>query len=405
MNELSKLYEQHTAGAQSIGYDYQFYYFVYLALGLKQGQKIGFEVKDDIHIEKEDGTTILFQAKHTSSDENLTTLDSDLWKTLSNWTDFIKNAENPADFLGKHSFVLVTNKNENNNRFIDALIQFKENQNIDDIKDILEELKNRTNSDMIKKYIENVCSLSKNNLISFFSKITIETDTTNIIEKVKSKILEKALNEERLVDNIFDNLLSNIQAAKYLEIKDNGNFEISYEDFCRKFRKCFKVIYENKPLPKRQFTGFLPDNLEDQIFIKQLLDIGEIESGSQQIIEYTTQMLKTLDAFTYWIENSYVLPTEMEEFEQNNILIWKNKFVEKYREIEREIKNGTHISNLEEDIKTLGIELVDFIRQKDLSIQNYPALGLEISNGHFYALSNDLQIGWHYDWKNKYKKK
>jgi nucleoid DNA-binding protein len=403
MCDLSKLQEKHTAGVQSAGYDYQFYYFVYLALGLKQGQKIGFEVKDDIHVEKEDGTIILFQAKHTSSDENLTTLDSDLWKTLSNWTDFIKADD--KDFLKKHSFVLVTNKNDNNNRFIDAVIKFKENQNIDGMKNILNELNSKTNSDTIKGYIENVNSLTKTNLKLFFSNLTIETDTTNIIEKVKSKILEKALNEERLVDSIFDNLLSNIQAKKYLEIKDNGNFEISYEDFCRKFRNCFKVIYEKQPLPKRKFIGFLPDNLEDQIFIKQLLDIGEIESGSQRIIEYTTQMLKTLDSFTYWIENSYVLPTEMEEFEQNNILIWKNKFIEKYREIERKIKNGTHISNLEEDIRVLGIELVDFIRQKDLSIQNYPALGLEISNGHFYALSNDLQIGWHYDWENKYKKK
>jgi len=396
--------EKHTAGAQSAGYDYQFYYFVYLALDLKQGQKIGFEVKDDIHIDKEDGTTILFQAKHTVSNGNLTTLDSDLWKTLSNWTDFIKEADKTTDFLKKHFFVLVTNKNDNNNRFIDTLVLFKKDKDIDNIKNILKELTNKTDSVAIKKHIKNIDSLSKSNLSLFFANLTIETDITSIIVKLKNKILEKAFNEERLVDSVFDNLLSNIQATKYLEIKDNGNFEISYEDFCRKFRKCFKVLYENRPLPKRKFTGFLPDNLEDQIFIKQLLDIGEIESGSQRIIEYTTQMLKTLDSFTYWIENSYVLPTEMEEFEQNNILIWKNKFVEKYREVERKIKNGTHISNVEEDIKALGIELVDFIRQKDLSIQNYPALGLEISNGHFYALSDKLKIGWHYDWENKYKK-
>jgi len=397
--------EKHTAGAQLAGYDYQFYYFVYLALDLKQGQKIGFEVKDDIHIDKEDGTTILFQAKHTSSDENLTTLDSDLWKTLSNWIDFIKEADKTTDFLKKHSFVLVTNKNDSNNRFIETLAQFKENKDIDNVKNILKELADKTTSDMIKSYIKNVDSLSKANLKLFFSTLSIETDTTNIIAKLKNKILEKALYDEKLVDSIFDNLLSNIQTVKYLEIKDNGNFEISCEDFSRKFRKCFKVVYENKPLPKRNFPVLLPENLEDQIFIQQLLDIGEIESGSQRITEYTTQMLKALNYFSYWIEDSYVLPSEMEEFEKNNILMWKNKFIEKYREIEKKIKSGTHISNLEENIKVLGIELVDFIRQKELSILNYPALGLEISNGHFYVLSDELKIGWHYDWENKYKKK
>jgi hypothetical protein len=96
MNKVQTIQEQHTAGAQSIGFDYQFYYFMFLALDLKMGQKIGFEVKDDIHIDKEDETTILFQAKHSilksssGTIKNLTTLDSDLWKTLNNWADMIK---------------------------------------------------------------------------------------------------------------------------------------------------------------------------------------------------------------------------------------------------------------------------------------------------------------------------
>ena len=57
--------EKHTAGGQSLGFDYQFLYFVYLLLDLKQGEKIGYEVRDDIHIEKADGTIVLMQAKHT----------------------------------------------------------------------------------------------------------------------------------------------------------------------------------------------------------------------------------------------------------------------------------------------------------------------------------------------------
>jgi len=81
MDETKSIQEQHTAGAQAIGFDYQFYYFMLLALELRHGQKVGFEVKDDVHIDKADGTTILFQTKHsvlTSSNgaiQNLTTLD------------------------------------------------------------------------------------------------------------------------------------------------------------------------------------------------------------------------------------------------------------------------------------------------------------------------------------------
>lgn len=35
MDEVTLKQEQHTAGPQSIGFDYQFYYFLFLALELK----------------------------------------------------------------------------------------------------------------------------------------------------------------------------------------------------------------------------------------------------------------------------------------------------------------------------------------------------------------------------------
>jgi hypothetical protein len=400
MNELSKLQEQHTAGAQDLGYVYQFYYFVLLALELRQGQKIGFEVKDDIHIDRED-ETILFQTKHTIyENQNLTILDIDLWKTLSNWVEFIKKGD--KNFLEKHSFILVTNKNDGNNEFIDTLSSFKVNQDIDTVLSKLKELKDRTKDETIKKYINNVISLGKQKIKQFIPKLSIEI-VDDIIVKIKNKIIENTYQSD-LVDVIFDSLYSNIQQAKYFDTRNNKKFEITCEDFARRFGRCFRVAFENKPLPPRNHPVLLPENLEDQIFIKQLLDIGEIDNDSPRILEYTTQMLMALNSFSYWLKNGYVLPEEMDGFAKNNILMWNNKFIEKYRQIDSQIKKGVPICDLEEDIKTLGIELVDFIRQKDLSILNYPALGLEISNGHFYALSDDLKIGWHYDWKNKYKK-
>jgi hypothetical protein len=403
MNELSNLQKSHTAGAQDLGYVYQFYYFVLLALKLGLGHKIGFEVKDDIHIDKDDGTTVLFQAKHTIyENQNLTTLDVDLWKTLSNWAGFIKAGD--KNFLEKHSFVLVTNKNEGNNEFIDTLSSFKANQDINVVLSKLNELKDRTVDKTIKKYISSVCSMGKPKIKQFVTNFTIES-IDNIIEQIKSVILDQIRGEERLVQPIYEKLIADIHKTKYLEIKGKNEFEISREEFDRKFRRCFYDAYKDKPLPTRHVPALLPENLEEQIFIKQLLDIGEIENGSPRITEYTTHMLKALNSFSYWMENGYVLPTEMDDFEKNNILMWNSEFYSKYRRIRGLIKEGKSISELENDIRNLGIELVDYLRRQDLSILTYPALGLEISNGHFYALSDELKIGWHYDWENKYKKK
>lgn len=401
--------EQHTAGPQAIGFDYQFYYFMLLALDLKFGQKIGFEVKDDVHIDMEDGTTALYQAKHTiiknskGTPQNLTDLDTDLWKTLSNWIDFI-NADKSSEFLNKHTFILVTNKSENNNDFITTLNTFKTDNNSDKVKSKIDELASKTQDETLKKYFKKVTKLSKSKLGLFLKKLTIETGEDEIIDKIKKRILEKYY-QENLVEPIFESLSSNLNSAKYLDIKAGERFEISGEDFGKRFGKCFKVATELKPLPKREFPVLLPDDLESQLFIKQLLDIGEVQTGSNDIRNYTTQMLKFLNHFTYWSEEeNFILLTDIEEFKNNSIQIWLNEFKAKYRQIERQINNGSAIEDLEDNIKNLGVDLVDYIRKQDLSIPGFSALGIEFSNAHYYALSDKLEIGWHFDWGNKYKK-
>ena len=378
-----------------------------LALELRHGQKVGFEVKDDVHIDKADGTTILFQTKHsvlTSSNgaiQNLTTLDSDLWKTLSNWTNFIKKGK--ENYLNKHSFVLATNKNENSNQFINALHQFKIDEDIDNILAKLNDIKTKTKDETLQKYIENLISLDKTKLSSFLSKISIETGVDEIIKRIKNKLLE-LYRENHIVETIYDSLYSNLQLSKYLEIKSGQKFEITFDDFNKKFGKCFKVSTGVQKLPTRNFPILLPENPEEQIFIKQLLDVGEIQAGSQDVIKYTTLMLKFLRHYTYWSdEENFILFSEAEDFKKDSISRWDNEFKGKYRQIERKISSGTTIESLESEIKDLSIGLVEYIRRLDLSIGDYLPLGVDFTNGHYYLLSNKLEIGWHFDWQNKYK--
>lgn len=408
MSKTTSIQEQHTAGAQAIGFDYQFYYFMLLALELRHGQKVGFEVKDDVHIDNADGTTTLLQTKHsvlTSNNgaiQNLTTLDSDLWKTLSNWADFIKKGK--GNFLDKNSFVLATNKNENNNVFIGSLSNFKTDKNIDTVLKKLNDLKEKTKDTTIQKYIENLVSLDKTKLSSFLSKISIETGIDEIVKRIKNKLLE-LYRENHIVETIYDSLYSNLQLSKYLEIKSGQKFEITFDDFNKKFGKCFKVSTGVQKLPTRNFPILLPENPEEQIFIKQLLDVGEIQSGSQDVIKYTTLMLKFLRHYTYWSdEENFILFSEAEDFKRDSISRWDNEFKAKYREIKRKIDSGTSLESLESEIKNLSIELVENIRRLDLSIGDYLPLGVDFTNGHYYLLSNNLEIGWHFDWQNKYKK-
>src|SRR5205823_4871587 len=123
MSNLIQIQEESTAGPIAIAFDYQFYCFIVAALEMKTGDTVGFEVKDDIHIEKANGKIILQQLKHTISQNskgeliNLTTLDSDLWKTLSRWADMIIADDS---ILKNHAFCLVTNKGLGKNEFVTA---------------------------------------------------------------------------------------------------------------------------------------------------------------------------------------------------------------------------------------------------------------------------------------------
>lgn len=409
MSETTIKQQQHTAGPQIIGPDYQFYYFMYLAVGLKIGQKVGFEVKDDVHIENSDGTCVLIQTKHSIGTNaageiaNLTTLDSDLWKTISNWAEFIKAEGESHNFIERHSFVLVTNKNEQNNDFINCLNNFIRDGDINKVVEKLKEFRAKTKDKDLKAYITNVNSLGKKKLKVFFQKLSLETGVDEIIERVKARILEN-VRQQKYVNPVFESLFSNLSASKYLDIKDRKNFEITQEEFNKKFGKCFQSAFERSSLPSRNIPIQLTGNLEDQVFIKQLMDIGEVEAGSDDIRDYTTQMLKFLNDFTFWTEEDHLLPTAIQDFNDESMLIWKNEFKDKYRLVAKKIAAGTHIEDIEDEIRNLGIELVSYMRKQNLTIPGHFPLGIGPSNGHYYVLSDKLEIGWHYDWKNKYKK-
>ncbi|MGF6410043.1 hypothetical protein [Paraburkholderia sp. MM5482-R1] len=57
--------EKTSADDKSIGFEYQYYYFLDRLLNLKSGQSVGLEVKDDVHTDLDADCQLLFQLKHT----------------------------------------------------------------------------------------------------------------------------------------------------------------------------------------------------------------------------------------------------------------------------------------------------------------------------------------------------
>lgn len=387
--------ESISAEDKSIGFDYQYYYFLLKLLNLKKGETVGLEVKDDVHCDLANDHQILVQLKHTTQTgstgkpSNLTTLDSDLWKTLSNWAKIIldKNVgrnevKNQEAFLKKTEFLLVSNKSETSgNKFFEVLNEPAQSKLL--IKKILDDSKGETT----KQYINNVLSLSDKILIEFINRVKLELETDDIIQKCKDAIDDKEVPPES-VEKLFRDLDSQIRQDNFIRIRNGEKISISKDDFKKKYRRFFDLA-RSKGLKIKECHKPLPSALNTQTFIKQLLDIGDISvEDTNSMAKFTRYMFQVEMNLHEWNEQGNLTVQEIKQFQNEAKIRWENKFRSIYRN--------------NEDSNELAQNLIDYIREIELRI-NELDLGIAFSNGEYYRQSNIPELGWEKDWKDKFK--
>ncbi|TRX35857.1 hypothetical protein FNW52_10230 [Flavobacterium sp. ZT3R18] len=394
-----------SASDTSIGFDYQFYFYFYLLLDLRHSEKIGIEIKDDIHIDLANGKLILIQTKHTiqksssSNQINLTERDNDLWKTIGNWIKVIKEEADQEKFIENTTFQLISNKSIFKNHFIVQVIKLNNNEiSVSDFKTYLDNLHSTTIDETIKGYILSLKKIKNAILKSFISNLKFDLNEDDLIIRIKQRLLEKIHIAEK-VDDVYNNLFSELKSKEYLDIKAGKKTSISFEEFNKSFKSCFKVGLSTN-LPIRNLKFIMPTKYENQLFILQLLDIGDINvSDKDEMIEYTTQMLQLHNNLKKWEEDGDLMSYELDKFNSETLAIWKNSFRSKFRVIKDQIEKGSDADDTE--IKYKALECLDEMRKAILKIDE-TYLTTELSNGHFYLLTEQNNIGWHYEWKSRY---
>jgi hypothetical protein len=389
--------EKTAADDKSIGFDYQYYYFLHRVLKLGKRQSVGLEVKDDVHTELENEQQILIQLKHTTQRKfdgsliNLTTFDSDLWKTLSNWSKVIsdkgsgRNTEkSQLQFVGRTEFMLVTNKSQTSTcRFFNVLETNK------DSRKQLKLLKSQTKDSTIKKYIQDVLNLSDPILIAFFAKIHLEHDVEDVIMLCKESIAEHHVPDDR-VEKLFRDLDSQIRQDNFISIKNGEKIIISFSDFSKKYRRFFDLA-RNPDLKISEYHESLPANLKDLIFIRQLTDIGDLSKDDvEDMSDYTRYMLTVKTNLLRWQSDGDLTSEEVTKFNGEAKMRWQNRF----RAVHREKDKNDGIA--------LALKVLDEIRMEKLMLGSQ-YMGTEFSNGEYYYLSDIPEIGWLLDWETKYK--
>ena len=397
--------EKTSAEKSSIGFEYQYYFFLWKLLSLRPGESVGLEVKDDVHTELDNDEQILYQVKHTlkmksdGTPANLTESDTDLWKTFSNWalviSDKNDNRGSQAQqliFLEKTTFVLASNKSSaGKNTILSSIISFQEtNLEFSQVKAVCDELRDKTTSSTTAGYIEDVLNLENTVLEKFINNISFELDEKNILAKCKDAIRADKILETK-IEQVFANINSAIRSDNFINIKKGKKIQISFDDFYLKYRRHYDLA-RNGSLPIKEFKGSLPENLEAQIFIEQLIEIDEVQVDDiEEIAKLTSYKLKLQNNIDNWVLNGEITGDEINRFKNDAIVQWYNKHKSAFR--------GT---SEESDFNDKGLDVLDSMREKKL-ILSEQVLDTDLSNGTFYHLSDIPDIGWRKDW-GKYKK-
>ena len=401
MIHIDEKIEKFSADKSELGFEYQFYFFLWKLLEMKTGETVSWEVKEDVSLDLSDGTTYLFQIKHTTQKKsgglpvNMTNLDFDLWKTMSNWSQIINSKEstnNQKEFLQKTFFILATNKSESKNSILNQFENFR-NNDIDFLclKSEIEKLLIKTENEFVKEFISNCLELPDEILMLFFQHIQFQLQETDLVQRCKDAIKEKMIALDK-VDTVYDLLYSNIRNDNYIVIKEGESVSISFEDFHKKYRRCFEQCRSGNLVVIRP-TPIMPDKVQEQTFIKQLVDIGDIESDDLITqMEYTKFKILLERNFDEWYQNGDITGLERDEYFTDGINQWKNEFHSKYR--------GLVDSSLYNE---KGNQIIYELRKKNLFIKNQQ-LSTDLSNGTFYHLANIPEIGFRKDWEEKYAK-
>lgn len=393
-----------SAEDKSIGFDYQYYYFLNELLNLKSGQTAGLEVLDDVHIERPDGTNLLVQLKHTVQTtaqglpKNLTTMDSDLWKSISNWSKLIvdpadgrSNVPDQLAYVRKTSFLLASNKTDNDeNVLLASVAAFKAGtKNHAALVADITSIKSGTKDTTIQGYIDDVLKLDPSVSAKFFEQLSFALGRDQIIAECKVSIAAKQIDPSR-IDDVFRSVDSEVRANSFETVKARKKITVSFDDFNLKYRRFFDKA-RSGGLPFRTFQPVMPGNLQDQTFIKQLLDIEDVSIDSVDFhAKFATRRLHFRNHVDRWVQDGDITLGEVEEMEEEAATLWENKFLAAYP--------GQKASG---DEMASGREIIADLRLRRLKLAS-EELPITMSNGGFYDLSDRPIIGWLSNWKDRY---
>lgn len=391
-----------SADKQQLGFEYQYLYFIVRLLSMQPNEEVGYESLDDVHVISSKEDTVYIQVKHTTETaadgkpSNLTRLSEDLWKTLSNWYKLVSDpTENRSgkdeqkEFLSKSHFILVTNRNVGANEIVDKIEELKNGTlKASELKKYLSVLSKETKDSDIKGYIDDVNKLPTLILSAFLTRVEFQSTKDSIFSNIRNGIRSKMI--DQYVDEVLAELYLKLKEEFFSCVKEGEHQVLTYSEWWKSYTPIFNK-YRTTLLPFHHYVPLLPDHLEQQCFVRELLEIGAIDMGDlSEITELTEYYLSVELQLDDWKKEGRITDSTIKDFHKEAALIWKRIHQSSHRKTKQDI--SLDYAN--------ALSCFDEVMKEKLNLISTD-IGLPLSNGEFVKLANEEKIGWKYSWRSR----
>jgi hypothetical protein len=404
-----------SAKGPGAGYIYQFELALVELAKMSKTNVLSIEKMDDLAMQDINGHYIFtIQAKHSISvtGKNFGSTSIDLWKTLINWIDKLKNGH----IVKGNRFKAVTNVSIPSS----SIIRKFGIEDFDEVVDEIQTIKSKQVAKIAKNSAEGKESPSIKATLNRMDKVL------NDLPHFQT-ILSKFSFEEnyQLKDDFFDSIqLGSITTDLYKsslyegflgwvvsvssENWNNGTeAEFTKKDFeekhhhLRKVHPLKRAIFRNKSeIP--EFATIDLNQTRNDTYIQQILDIERDADDKDEIIKdaILNFILSEIEISHLISKSNTFTKPDYEDLKDECYRIWK-RVKKKYAPLDTKSYSETDQNAIA--IKIFD-EIMDDIKIKIVEDFSFDSSDKYVQNGAFLRLSDEPKIGWIPSWKEKYKK-
>ncbi|MBY4796162.1 hypothetical protein C6P86_04240 [Burkholderia multivorans] len=386
--------DKFSAGEQGLGYIYQARLALLQLLQLPEDTAVFLEKDDDLDFVDSDGSKSLASLKHKATDDRLTDLSTDFWKSVRIWLVRYKHDGRSASNL---RFFLFTTGTVSDSSFLKRFlpVQLSTDDEAMTLAEQAEEALSRSRSELIGEIAEAFNELTRSEKEDFLARILI-LDGSPRIEDIPQTIKDMHMRSVRREHRnaVFERLEGwwNDAVIKQLTgSRENGIFGYEVSDKLSALSEEYKL--DNLPITFRGKTpaGEIDTDNDPRTFVVQLRQIGV---SSNRIRNAILDYYRAFEQRSEWARENLLVSGEIEDYEDRLVDEWS-----RYKDV---VFEELDENSAEDVLLRAGRELYTWADQQT---GNYESLRIRarvtepyVTRGSFHILADaapEPRVYWH----------